>query len=521
MNRSSFNSGSAETIYSAGLMLIMATVFSLLSFWTPLAFDDWIFMAEWRNVNGSRGLSLSTLINFWEEIRLYDNGRIANVLAPVFTLFSPWKEIFPIITGILAALIVLFLSKISFRAEGFSPRSILLSWCGALYLLPWRNSLFVTDYSLNYIWGAAVTVFFIILVLKYEKEGWSGGKFAFVLFVAFIAGGWHEGFAVSTLGGFFLYTLVTKERHTIQWWFTGIFYALSTAAFYFCPGMIARTGNEIGQLTSGNGLVRSVADLLPVVLLCLCMAVMYSVGPWRRIIRQNLKDRWFVIGIGIVATGSLLSLIFKHQPRSAFWPDFVALGLLFALTRKFWDKLFRSVYGSYLTILVAVAVIVPVFTGLIWQNRLWRESEEILDKLERSDMGTVYHDVIKTEDIPFYTLRIPSNSVWVTPFHYHAMRQYTGKAFTAVVPSELGKTGWKEVAEIKEGGFQRIGNSFITGNISVSVPSETEVEITLKGGGKIRTTAMLLPYLTPEGEKMVYVYVNRLRADDIEEIRPL
>lgn len=503
-------------IWSAGILLLIAFLYALMSYWTPLAYDDWMFMAVWRDVNGDRPLSLTALYDFWREIRQYDNGRIANTLAPLSSMISPWKELFPVITGILAAGIIAFTSFFSFRKV--SAFFLSICWVAVFFLLPWRNSIFVADYSLNYIWAAVITMAFMLYVVKCEKTGWNIYNFLLVLILAFLAGGWHEGFAVSTLAGFFIYTLV-KRKFSAQWYITGIFYAAVTIAFYLCPGMLLRTETQLGVKMTGGNLIKLCFDFLPLILLAGLILITALVPSLRRLLRQAWQNCWFVIGLGIVIVGTLLSVLFTHFPRSAFWPDLNAIIMIFILTKPIWEKLAKSAFGSYVALLSIGACLVPMTYALVWQRKLWQESEVILSKMQKSESGTVYHDIIKSSDVPPLTLKLTNFPAWVTDFHYTTLREYYGKPFVAVVPSMLEK------AEISKDGIRlegnanavKIGDSIIL-PYKTETPETKEVDLKLMDGSEIAAECLSLPYLSPYGQPLTLLEIYGVPVFEIKGV---
>lgn len=498
-----------------GLLILIAACYGLLCYWTPLAYDDWVFMAEWKGVNGDTPLSISGLWNFWRQIREYDNGRLANTLSPLSTMFSPWKDLFPWITGILAAFIVAAATIFSFgRKSLLSPFCIAMVWMAVFFLLPWRNALFVADYSLNYIWASAVTLAFMSMVVVCERRGWNIYSFILVLILAFLAGGWHEGFAVATLAGFFLYTLVRlftcqpgTRGFSIQWYLIGCFYAAVTCAFFFCPGMLLRTGAQLGVVDKSLNWIKLLFDVLPVIFLFFVVILFLIVPSLRSLLRDAWKNKWFVIGAGIVAVGTLLSLLFRHQPRSAFWPDLMAIVMLFILTRPVWTRIGRrSSIRVYVTILGIASCLVPLFFIFSWQSELFKESEAILQEMEESESGTVYHDIIKGTDLPPITLKMTNHPAWVTDFHFHGLKEFTGKPYPAVVPTILGdESAYANGVLLAGNAHALLINNAIVLPYETPKPATIGMELQLKDGTEAEAFGLQLPFRTPMGA--VYTYI--------------
>lgn len=523
---------------SVSILFVIAAVYAMLSIWTPLAYDDWVFMAEWRNANGDAGLSPGALLRFWKDIRLYDNGRLANTFSPLSTMFSPWKEIFPYLTGVFAAGVVGLTTFFSFGKgtvnslrNSLRPLYVAVAWVAVFFFLPWRNSLFVADYSLNYIWAAFFTMIFMYYVIWGESKGWNIGRFVLALVLAFIAGGWHEGFAVPTVVGFIIYTFnVWLTRPDIpatlrepgrkdifffspQWYLIGFFYAAVAAVFLFCPGVLSRSQRQFGVENLGLSYLKLFFDFLPVLFLMCLVAFMVIVPTLRKFLREAWRTPWFVVGSGIVVTGTLLSLLFTHQPRSAFWPDLMALVMIFILTAPIWRWLKDSRFNGYLAALALAVCMLPAYYVLSWQYELSKESESIISKMEKSESGTVYHDIIQGSDLPFLTLKMTNSPAWVTDFHYHGLKEFYGKPYPAVVPTELADTLKTEKLKGDVGALKAGG--------SIILPYETPdpltlpAHIVLRDGEETDAMALSLPFLSASGRPMTYVLVYGIPVEDI------
>lgn len=516
-----FRSKAFKNLYlSEIILIIIATLYALISYWTPLAYDDWLFMAEWRNVNGDLPLSLTSIFEFWKEIRLYDNGRLANTFSPLSTMFSPWKELFPIMTGILVALIVYLSTVLAFSTKKVSPLTISIVWFAMLIFLPWRNSLFVADYSLNYIWAAALTLVFMITVVRFERKGWKVSGFILSLILAFLAGGWHEGFAIPTLCGFLLYSAKKYGRFSPQWYFVGVFYAAVAFVFLYCPGIIDRSQRQFGVANIGQSTLKMIFDFLPVIFLILIILATLAVRTLRKYLLDAWNNVWFVIGIGIIVGGGLLSLLFTHQPRSAFWPDLAAIIMTFILTRPVWFWLQESKYKWYIVLLVFGVCLIPMIFTIFWQYRLYKESEIIIKKIEASPSGTVYHDIIQDAAIPIVTLKMTNHPAWVTDFHFRTLREYTSKPYPAVIPMNLQHVNYEKEGVPLKGNANalQINGSIIIPAKIYENPMTVPVDILLKNGMEACSAALLLPYLTPNKTVMSYMVIYGISVDEIESV---
>lgn len=501
-----------------GLLLLIAGVYTVIYYFVPLQLDDWTFMAEWRNVGGEEGFSLTKLYNYWQVIREGDNGRIANTLSPFSTVISPWHQIFPLLTGIASAMVVAMTGVLAFgRKDGKRLLPLLLSWAAIIYLLPWRDCIFVKDFSLNYVWGAFITLAFILYMLTAIRNGWTPLKFIVLVLLAIVAGGWHEGFAATTVCGLLLLTGVRGFKLPWQWWAVGTIYVASMLFFFISPGMFARMGKDAGVIRAEYSVVKMCADFFPVILLLFLMAGAMCVKRGRDLLRRCLRFPVFIVSAGVVASGVIISFYFNHSPRSAFWPDLCAVIMILSIARGFVERVMATNANGYISLLMICVCAVPMGFTMVWQRAFYLEAREIMTQMTQSATGTVYRDVIPTSAVPNYTLRMPTRSHWVTPFHYKCIREYTGISYPAVVPPELQYEGYSAGRPL--GGNARavrVGDAIL---LPPDYPADISV-ISAEGGasGKERVgfIGVALPYINELGERNVYFIPYGIDSGDIE-----
>lgn len=503
-------------VKSTGILLLIAAVYFLMTLWTPTALDDWIFMAEWRDVNHNENPNFRTIFLFWQDIRLYDNARLSNTIVPLFTYFAFGRAIFPILNGLFVAVIVWLVASMAFKKV--SVAQLTVAWAFIVWMLPWRNSIFVCDYSLNYIWASVITMVFIRSVLTSEERGWNAVRFTLILLLAFIAGGWHEGFAITTIAGFLLYTLVRGGRFSVEWWIIGIFYAAVTILFYLCPGMLARTQEEMGA--SGMHLLRTMVDFFPLWLMIVSLALLAYLPGYKKELKEIIGTPIFIIGIGVAVSGFLLALLFSHQPRSAFWPNLMCVIMLLMLYRPLLCRIWQGRSGWLLGAGAVMLALAPMTVSLVWQYRFYKESEEILSEMEKRETGTVFRDLIPQEDVPLIALKMPSYTVWQTPYNFHALKQYVLKPFPAVVPKEFETQNWWENAEKLEGnaGLYSTGTSLALINADDGEPRVETVTVELKDGGEFQTSALIIPFITPAGVQGEYLRLYHVDATEVKAV---
>lgn len=428
-----------------GLALLIAAIYSLLSFLTPYYLDDWTFMGNWRDDAANSGFSISGWWKYYLFIRGYDNGRIANAMSPISTMFSPWKELFPIFTGCLAAAVAILLQRLATGRR--SAAFLSFTWALMIIGLPWHDTLFVRDYSLNYIWAAALTLAFLFSLKHITR---SPGIFGLSILLAFLAGGWHEGFAVPSLCGLGLLMLVRRFRLPARFYIATAVYLASTLLFMLSPGLISRAVNEVSRDDNGRLLLRPLVIIVLDAILFTILFCRYLFKNSDRSLRNLLKilgSPVMTVAGGIVIAGFAIGLLTVNTSRSYFWPDMGAIAIgIHLLNRILPDTGRWKLCRQWAAVVITLACVAQSVAVIIWQSRYAHETEEIMALLDKSPSGTVFYDTKLPEKAPAYTLGIPVDNAWRNPYHYRALWSYYITPVIGVVPTSL-RTATKENSE--------------------------------------------------------------------------
>ena len=421
-----------------GLAALMAVLYALLSYLTPLYLDDWSFMAVWRDdVDGGYTFSWRTWGDYFRYIRGFDNGRIANALSPFSTMFSPWKEIFPVLTGICVAISAVLVQK--FATGRLSIPALALTWVLMIVGLPWIDTIFVRDYSLNYIWASAVTLIFLWLL-----NAVSHGRKLLVpaIVMAVIAGGWHEGFSSATLCGLALLVIIRKFRLPWKFYAVTVIYLFSDILFMLSPGLVRRAAAAVTANDHSMVHMRTAAIIIFDIFLAAILIILSLTGKSKKQGLKRLQSVFntpsVIVCIGIIAAGFAIGFLSTNTLRSFFWPDLGAVMLAVRLiveTGKMahigrWPVRFASV------ILIALCTAQTVYS-IIWQARYKKETDEIIALLNKSDTGTVFYDIKLPPSPPRYTLGIPVANAWYNQFHYRLLWSYYMTPVIGVVPTSM------------------------------------------------------------------------------------
>lgn len=510
------------------ILSIMVIAYGLLSFFTPPQIDDLSFMGNYLDYSSSRDFRWNALMSFAHDMWLYDNARFANLWAPIVNLFSPWKYIFPWATGLMMALILWFSMKIIGIRENKSVLAALL-WGAIVLFLPWRNCIFVADYSLNYIYTGAITLGFIYFLIGRSSLLRNVWIFLGMLIWAFFAGGWHEGFSVPTLAGIAMLILVRicqKSNQKRGWrWYVVIGVYLAVAIYVtFCPGVLSRTFREV---SSGKILVtpfKMFVDFLPTIIFVVILALTPVVGKWRIAFKDALKNDMFVVVATAAIAGAVISLAVEHTPRTSFYPNLTAITAAVMLLCAPIVRLLETRWVKWVALLTALLCVAHAAHSIRWQYRFDKEYDEIMTQFVDEGKTTVYYDIIMPEEVDIFTLYFPSKSSWVIGFHFFSLGLYLDYNTPAVVPTALRDVTMQSGEPLNSGAeefqIRRVEDALFTRKIpKLNMMIPVTVDVKMNGSGEIKSVeGMALNFVTERGDSLAYIKPYKIDNRQIKEI---
>lgn len=449
--------GVGKCIIYAIIFLYVVIMISL----TPLQLDDLFFMRLYLdNSEGYEGISFNALWKFVEYMRDNDNTRIGNLLAPIFAIVAPFKQIFPFLTGFCVCGIVYLISYWSDRNK--TPIYILLIWTIMILFLPWRDQIFCQDFALNYIFSSFITLYNVYLITRFEKRGWSGMSFCYTIFITILAGGWHEGFAFPTIGG--LLICMVLHRFKMSWYWYGVvaIYLVSALIFGLSPGIIDRAGRKFIIIDNYIYLRLFINLVLPIML--------YLVTLYLILINRNRKEylkRFLLNDIVIVfffasMLSFTLNVLFDYSSRTAFYPNLCSIIVIFVMINWKHERFVKSV-NLLVASVCTVILLIQGWSSIMWQYKLYQENKIVMKGLAASKTGTFFYDRILPSDIPIYTLFFPSRSVWETRAQIKYLKIFLKDDLAAVVPTSLKNANINDGKDIGNG-FYMYEGKIITNN---------------------------------------------------------
>ena len=426
---------------------VAAVVYAVFCYCVPLSVDDYMYVNRWNTSTGFSPFSFESYLKFIRANRAFDNFRICNMLVPMAVCFQPAMSIFPIFTGLMTGAI-LFLG---YRLVNPQPQRLkqaficALLWGEIIMFLPWFN-LFIADYALNYIWSGAISLFAIFLALKIIDNRLSTGAFLLSLAVAFIAGGWHEGFSLPTLSGLALLAIMKKGKLPGRFYAFFLIYLLSAIFFLWSPGMWARMGRTMGGVTVGADYSAfAVVILLTAYILVLALSVR-----GRKILAEGVHNPFFVTGLGIIAAGYLIAILTDGSPRTFFWADLAAtINLTILINASLESVKSRAFYATATAFLISLCLLQSA-ACIRMQLSIRREGNEILKMLRASERGMIFYDILIPKSLPWFYREMPVYDPWHSTWQYMLFLELLNTDFGGVVPEVLETVQIEKLTPLRE-----------------------------------------------------------------------
>ena len=435
------------------VILAIATTYFLLSLWTPLLQDDLVFQAQSLDPhNPSAGISLSGWLTHIATQWVENNGRLANILAPLGSMMLPRWCMALITAASVSAIFMLlgYLSRPVHKERTGNPAAdaaaIASLWLASMVCWPWRDRIMLWDYALNYAASmAAILLFIFFLTLCGRNKKEPQAKMLLAAIPVAIIGGWmHDGISVPLAGAIGVLALIRRMRLTPRWWLLTSAFAIGIAISLSAPGEWSRAGTEIGSASVGSNL-RTLFKSAPLVPLIPIVAAIALIRPQlRRKLPLLMESDTFIIAVAFVALSCAMNLALDITPRYNWATSIMASLALWKGARTCIPRLNKrrvtaATWQAAAAWLCLSCTMVPICAALHAQHTLWQEHSAIEAEIARSPRGTIFRDIIMPEHISPLALRQTTAGIWGNQFQmacYNA-RGMTGDRMAAVVPAAL------------------------------------------------------------------------------------
>jgi len=424
------------------ILALTASVYCLMYVLTPPYFDDVYFKSIYTGFTWTPGNTALDQNGYMEYVRFfynYDNIRLANLL-DIFLLLN--RNIY-FLSGIFMGLCVTFIYWIIARltcGSWWQPRMLCIVTFALAVMLPWRDSMFLRVYAMNYIMSTALFLPTFLLLLKSIGDNGVGKSAAAGITVLCVITAWmHEIFGVALLGGMGLITLVRifqGKRIPFFWWIAmSLTAAVVTYTTCLTPGMRNRIETEAGQASIIAATHRVIIHNFPGLLLIATGCVGMLLRRTRKATRTLFSNPILVFITGSIIATTIISAITIVRPRSGYISMLMGVaGLIYLLCRS---QIRDTKAMKYASIAAITAFAGIGASAIYWQHKLLQQNIRLHNMLEESSTGTVFTDIISREDVPWYTLSYPMRHLWDSSFQYISLDYSNMYSDAAVVPAIL------------------------------------------------------------------------------------
>lgn len=294
------------------------------------------------------------------------NGRLANGM---HYLFQPLPRTVEIVFASLAmTLMLILLARMCRSGKAWLPAicwSLILMWTA----LPWWDHLQSLDFQMNYTVSSAICLTTILLYGSISRYGiWS---FIAFLILCFIAGWWHEGFAVA-LAAYFGLRALTDRKNKRRW--AVVCAVAAGTALNMCLGTFLRIMAQMGSAVNiglSSVLSQLVLHMWPLWLATVPIAISLL---RRRQPRELMTD---VITLYAAALCSALVALAVRVPGRGVWAaDLFAVMAIVRLSGTWLTRIPKGVWPAC-----------GILTAVLYGAWLWRLTEQ--QKLVSADLHAV------------------------------------------------------------------------------------------------------------------------------------
>ena len=245
----------------------------------------------------------------------------------------------------------------------------------------------------------------------------------------FISSAMHEAIGAPLACSLILLVILTpfyKEgsilrRMTLLAMIAGGFFTLSSPASYKRVGSLLQPESPI-LIVFGSG-------IFVVILLLL---IIYLLKTNRELLFSMIRSKWIVFaGISMISSGFMLLSGFGG--RTGWFAQLFGIIALCQIIRKL-DINLGGKTGWFFSIVMSVLIIAHLCEVVRWQNKLAKETREVISQYKKSVDGIVFFDYTKDYQIPWYLLRknhgVPDDD---DSYYRYCMRTYYGDGKQLVV----------------------------------------------------------------------------------------
>lgn len=491
---------------------------------TPFLYDNILFDAAYIGHAGGKHIwSWDAFLGYIDEIRTYDNWRLANIAAPLTTLFMP-KWIFSVMTGFCVAASVWLAARLG---AGNRPGLVEVAsvWVALTLFLPWRNNLLTGDYALNYLFAGFIALSFIYFALRLADCRFKRLECFAAFALGVILALWHEGFALPVAAGMFLYAVVRRGRVSGLFLACALLVGVLSMTWALESHLAVRGAREIGAGAVSAAMPGWAVSNILALMLAACICAVFTLPTLRQRWLPRMNNPAFILTAGASFAGAVLSGAVKFSPRTAFWPEMCAVVAFMTLLSP-WMRERRRILDVAAAAVVALLALHAAYV-ISWIKKLDKQNAEIMAQIESDPRGYAYADLIRSEDVPVGALGFPCRGAFTDVFTYRCLNERYRPKRPTVLPLEFRRFGEARIdtIDVRTGIYLLDGKSLFTscvrdaeggsdrcGTVRLSVKAaEWESARTFK--------AFQIDFTAPDGKRYSYLYPFRMPSCHIQHVR--
>ncbi len=327
----------------------------------------------------------------------YDS--VSKIIDEVVTVYFNWSGAFiPTFFGALFAgyfenkiwfniantiVFCVLLTKCSQIVDGKSNYAFLIFFQLFWFLcpIPCETLLWIAG-STNYLWNCTLTIVFITIFLKVDRDTVISLKVFFLAIIAFLAGSTHVLSSAVVCGALLVYYFFNRKTIPSKAILLSVFFALGTIVLYIAPGNYQRYGIMYSNCTTFIDLFKQ-----------FCSSSLMSFGYYKavyalliglvilRLTRKNIFQRFceenlfllVCVGWGIIA----FSFVFRSAIRSCLFPELISIILL--------SKLFLLLpYKRSVCVILCFCFVVDYASAVFYANKNYRYNETCLSEMQQN-----------------------------------------------------------------------------------------------------------------------------------------
>lgn len=434
----------------ASLILLISVVWAVASAGFPFIGDDLFFSLRASELPG--GL-LDVPRNMASKF-LSNNGRLGDISNALWLYFLPRQGL-----NILCGAFLLLLYMVVIKASGARTLLSRVLLIAVICMgLTWWDLFLMFVIQINYIWGAALAVFTIMILL--DREASRTLKIIAAL-IAFPAAAWHEMAGSPLAAGLIVWLLYDRRR------LRSLSRTDKTIIVLFLIGSLIPYLSPMlwGRLGSGNTpddsylmiLLKSNYLPLGLTVAAICMP---------RRVAKLMSSPWLVWAVAAWIS-MLVSPLGGVLGRSGWFGQIYALIALWPLLKV--DS-WQFKFSGWLTAVIAAVIVIHNYEFLHWQCIRNSELHSIIDSFRAHPDRPVYIDLTGYEDVPAIVVGKSAQPLTNEYFNYRhspGNRYFDGRYLLTILPTAIKSV---DLGELK--GLKSVGDGYICDSLPVDTDSE-------------------------------------------------